>query len=1447
MTPRPASSTHRRRAFGDPMEGHRVILGPQELHVYCGFMVEGGAGLAAAAWLLGQLLDEVPRKMATKLKQFLTGNPQQKALLRALDEAITRAVRRSGGNQLTDQEVADIRRVFNQLWPKEALTAVRGDTLTERMHSIVRTALDRSMEPVDLGPKYAQVTSLSALQQQYEFNIDPDQFADQLSESWVQIIRDAVLDDPTLSQWANRLDHDRIDHKQNRIHRAVEDLRESYDQRASDVQQSSGLAIPLEAAKIDLKSMYSDADVKAFAGRHWLVDQLDKFLSTHRSGYVWLEADAGLGKTALAGWLIRTRDYIGHLSKQSSSGATAALQNIAAQLITKRQLEDRAPGGMLPDWALTRFDSLLTAAAADGRPLVIVIDGLDEIVDPDPEKLPLGLPPALPDGVFVVGTYRTGYRPGAPVCDQLPLRIAHDDPNNLDDLRKYLSTAATEELLATKIAQSGLAADDFCHLAAQRCRGVWIYLHYLLGEIRLGMRRADDWDDLPNNLWDYYLRQFHRWHERADWVTLQRVLATLAALTEPVPPATLGRLAHAKEQTVRRYCDRLIRPFLHATGEPQRRYVILHTSFRQFLSGTLAPARTIRATDQAVAVAEHLREAVNRAHGRIADRYLAQFGGLEEDLSSLAADPRLATVDGGYPLRHLGRHLHHARRGEDLHRLLTRSKTAGPNRAVNVWFDAHDYAGTHEAFLADLTMARQMAEAATDDQIRTKAKPTGLAREILYTLMAASVHTMTKNVSPNLLVALVASGLWDHTRALSHARRLTNDYDRVQTLTRLAPHLPANQLQQALQAAFTTTGGYIRALALTGLAPHLPAEQLGQALQAATTITDEHFRVQALTGLAPHLLAEQLGQALQAATTITGEDARARALTGLAPHLSAEQQRAALGQALRAATTITNVHARSLALIGLAPHLSAEQQRAALGQALQAATTITNVHARAQALTGLAPHLSAEQQHAALEQALQAATTITDEYSRAQALTGLAPHLSAEQQHAALEQALQAATTITITDEYARAQALAGLAPYLSADQLEQALQAAITTITDGHYRAQALQAAITTITDGHYRAQALAELAPYLSADQLEQALQAATTTTDEYFRAQALTGLAPHLPAEHIEQALQATATITNERLRAQALTGLAPYLPAEHIQKALQAAATITEAHLRAQALTGLAAHLSAEQQRAALEQALQAATTITNEYSRALALTGLAPHLPAEQQRAALEQALQAAATITEAQLRARALTGLAAHLSVEQRRIALEQALRAATTITDEYFRSLALIGLAPHLSGEQQRAVLGQALQAATTITQAEPRARALTELAAHLPAEQQRAALEQALQAATTITDGHAQAQALTELAAHISAEHLLRLLQGDRGQGSSLEVAALTILAQLSGRLVSPTGVAVLRLALQQDDRASCLSVLSAAADLLSEDAGPATVIDILEAIRVVVNWWP
>jgi hypothetical protein len=556
--------------------------------------------------------------------------------------------------------------------------------------------------------------------------------------------------------------------------------------------------VPLAVAVLDPEAVFTAVGLGGFTGREWLADAVDAFMAANPCGYVFIEAEAGLGKTAFVAWLVESRQYLSHFVRYPGGGsATVALGNLAAQLITRFGLDELAPGGMLPEWALAPagFLSLLAAAArAAGQqgPVVLVADGMDEAEVPD-GGLPFGLPLLLPPGVFVIATYRTGRAPRRPDVPFQVLAIGKHDPRNLRDLGDYLAAEAAEEVLAARLAQSGTSPAVFIAELAQRCGGVWVYLRYVLRELRIGLRRPDEISDLPSGLDSYYADQVRLWQREAAWSAgLLPLLAILGAAGEPLTAATLARLGGTLDpEAVRRWCDLTLRPLLTTVRPAQPggplRYEIYHASFRELLNGS--PQNPDGEGYELLALAGELGQATAAAHGRIGDAYLGCLGGLDAGLPVLATDPGAAGIDGGYPLRHLARHLCAAGRAADLHALLAAEHKAG-DRSASIWFTAHDHTDTVLGYLADLSLARADSAAATDRDLSVGRAAPSLGMEIRYALIAASIATTAGKVPVTLLGQVIRAGIWHVRRGLDHASRIVDPRSRLDGLVAGVPLKP---------------------------------------------------------------------------------------------------------------------------------------------------------------------------------------------------------------------------------------------------------------------------------------------------------------------------------------------------------------------------------------------------------------------------------------------------------------------------------------------------------------------------------------------------------------------------------------------------------------------------------------------------------------------------------
>ena len=787
-------------------------------------------------------------------------------------------------------------------------------------------------------------------------------------------------------------------------------------------------ALPLAVAVLDYAPVLADIGLDHFAGREWLVAAIEDVVSADsvarmpRTGrYVLVRAGAGLGKTTLAGWLSRRWGCACHFTGVSGGrDARVALQSLAAQLIIRYGLEEEfAAGGILAGWAgdPARFPRILAAAAErardQGGQIRIVVDGLDEA---EGDGIALDLPATLPEGVCIVATYRDGtapYRlPGGEHVSTFTIMAS--DPANREDIRQFLTSQARDDTIAARLAAAGVAPDDFVSQLTERCAGVWVYLRYVLSQIRTGPWDAADFGKLPVGLAAYYRQQVTgRRSDPAFHSEDLVVLATLAVAQQPVTLDQVSRITRLDSGIVRTLINHRYRPFLtvDAISPGPSRYSVYHASLREFLHGSPGqPGDPLDMSD--------LREATQDAHQRIADHYLDIFGGLDTGLSDLHSTPGLADHDDRYALRHLPTHLDRAGRQDDLRALVTSRSPGSP--LGSIWTDAHDRAGTLDGYLVAIDLARSAAERETDMLIAAGRPAPSLAEETQYALIAANMISRSNTIPVTLLEALVRSGTWDSTRALAHAMRHHEPVMRASALIALIPGLQdpvqASQARKhALSAAAAIASEEVRAKLLGKLEPHLDVAQLECALTVATEIRTDLFRAQAIASLSARLEGGALTRALSC-------------------------KKHAVQNLFRISAAIGDAEQRAGALAGAAHLMEGPARARALDRALETAIAITDSWAMERELGRLAESLD----HAQLDRALDAAIA-----SRAsgQALIDLAPNLTPSQ----LDRALAAAMAIDWERECGRA--LAGLARYLDPQQQRRALNA-VSSIGDKGIRA---------------------------------------------------------------------------------------------------------------------------------------------------------------------------------------------------------------------------------------------------------------------------------------------------------------------------------------------------------------------------------------------------------
>ncbi|MCI3273029.1 hypothetical protein [Streptomyces cylindrosporus] len=768
----------------------------------------------------------------------------------------------------------------------------------------------------------------------------------------------------------------------------------------------------------------------------------------------------------------------------------------------------------------------------------------------------------------MIGTYRTGSDHALPP-DSSVLRIDRSDAHNIDDIRAYLERALGDPEIRARLDGAGTDRGAVVRSLVERTGGIWVYLRYVLRQIATGRQGVGDLDELPAGLSAYYAEEVARWRRDPDWESVgARLLSTLVAAGEALGPETLARLSAVEDTgSVRRWCDGPLRPFLSTWSTPARSYELYHASAREFFGGE--PPADAAAQDRLLALAAGLRARTTAAHGRISDHYLDAYGGLDAALPLLAEDPSLGGLDGGYALRHLSTHLLAAQSPERLHGLLTAEVDRGSYAAENIWFTAHDHAGTTDAYLDDLSRAQQAAEQATEEALQHRRPAPSFVHELRYAWMRASIRNLTDQIQPRLLERLVATGVWGLERGLAHARRASDPFQKARALLALHPHVGAGLRDELAEEALRATRETARITRFrlfdfqvespAMVLPILPAER-----RAA--------------------LAEELFQELEQNDFL---DARTRAeFTGeLIEHLPPERRSAVARSAWRAATSpphgIIFPQAIATTVRRAMPWLTSAEQAAAVSDALAVIRNNLTAGAFVTAFGELLSNLEGELRDAAWQEALETARTSEFANHGPQLLASLLPYAPKARRQALFE---EASTMVrSLPRGPAQTNAIIALLPHMEEGQRQAELS--------------------RLLSEPALRYATLDQLAQWLTAAQLREALRR-VRLRDVHARVERLAGLAALLPPDRRTLARDFLVGLVHSapagQDRALALAGLLPLLPEgqrkDFAAEALRHAEDLPSPEDELQVLDLLVGHLDGDTRASVIHRAFTAWTTI-----------------------------------------------------------------------------------------------------------------------------------------------------------------------------------------------------------------------------------------------------------
>jgi hypothetical protein len=850
-------------------------------------------------------------------------------------------------------------------------------------------------------------------------------------------------------------------------------------------------------------SVFERLRLDRFTGRDWLTTEVDTFLDSHDRGCFILEADAGLGKSAFLAHLVRERGWIHHFVERApgQDGIGPGLRSLAAQIALAWRLEPYTSQRLLPA-AAARPDflqSLLFEAArrrdevSPGEKIIVAVDALDESAAPPGQNV-LGLPRVLPQGVYLVVSQRPvevalATEPPPQVC-----RFKAADLDNVEDMRRFLKRTVDLEAVASLLAESGIAPDDFVATLLDRSGGVWVYLRYVLAEIERGERRPLEIEKLPRGLWQYYAEHWSRRRAGPDWNELELpLLATLAAIQEEMPARLLCAFAGVPETP---QVGRLLReawsPFLAVSDAGERRYRCYHASFREFLNGG-ADRSGLTATQQALA--DELAAATRAAHSRIADRALAAWGGLEGRLEGLI-NPTLRALDDRYSLRHLVAHLDEAGRLADLARLL-RLSWEREGQQENVWHAVHEEERDLTGYVGDVVRVFRAAHRASRVAIERGEPALPILLELDCAYWIGSVRSLAGEVPPAFLAALVERGVWRKEHALAYAHQVPKTRQRFLALVHLLPLLSEPARSEALGeavAAWHRLSFRGRKETLASLPANLPQDLLHEILRQE--LASEAWEQEGILPLLALRMPEDLlSETLSSISRAEPSPGRTRLLGALAPLATPEMRTELLRIVVEAAEPLFETDRMEI-LLSIAPFLARGERERIIRYALERARSDEYRKRGTLLLARTIPALEGKEQESLAREALEAALKLSG-YELRDILPELISRLPRPVLEIAGKRILGSAKFRWDLEDY-----LPAFASYLSG-------------------RPERSGAVFSRVERSYSRGKALAALAPLLPEPLIERALSSALEVDNSEDRLAALDGLAPRLSRRQLERA--------------------------------------------------------------------------------------------------------------------------------------------------------------------------------------------------------------------------------------------------------------------------------------------------------------------------------------
>jgi hypothetical protein len=354
-----------------------------------------------------------------------------------------------------------------------------------------------------------------------------------------------------------------------------------------------------------------------FFGREFVFKEINQFFHQQAKGYFIIEADPGVGKSALLAQYVQQTGCLAYFNilSENRTSTDDFLKSICAQLIERYGLAYDLP--LHPDNTRNGnfLSKLLTEAAAKTDRLVIAVDALDEVdlTSQNPKSNVLYLPETLPNGVYFILTKRPEFFPFVVSAPQQEFDMMSDEyyQANLADIRGFIRCRCQREPIQRWLTAQGVTEAEFTEVLAENSETNFMYLKYVLKDIEKGKYADLNLANLPTGLEQYYEQHWYRMGMVTKPLPRMKlkIIYLLSKTRKPVSCDLLADFAEEDPLTVQEVLDDWEQFLRHRFVEDEEVYSIYHKSFQDFLfSKRTVQKAGISLRDIELAIADNLWE-----------------------------------------------------------------------------------------------------------------------------------------------------------------------------------------------------------------------------------------------------------------------------------------------------------------------------------------------------------------------------------------------------------------------------------------------------------------------------------------------------------------------------------------------------------------------------------------------------------------------------------------------------------------------------------------------------------------------------------------------------------------------------------------------------------------------------------------------------------------------